>query len=315
MNSYLAARAISGQPSVEFVRTSCNSTTYPQLCYSSLSSYASAIQSSPKLLTQTAISVSLATARNASTMMSKLSKSRGMKPREVGAMIDCVEEISECVEQLQKSVEKMSHVGGFKFVVQMSDIQTWVSAALTDEDTCMEGFTGNAMNGTVKSKVRSQLVGYTNSDWAGDFDERKRTSGYVFFMGNMAFSWSSKKQLIVTLSTCEAEYVAASSGVCHAIWLRNMLKELQIMQEEPTKIYLDNKSAIAIANNPILYERSKHIDTRFHFIREHVKDKEIELIHVKSQDNISDIFTKPLKHESFLLLWKQLVIIKFKGGC
>ncbi|KAF8380467.1 hypothetical protein HHK36_027953 [Tetracentron sinense] len=158
MNSCLAARAISCQTSVEFVRNSCNSTTYPQLCYSSLSSYASAIQSSPKLLTQTAISVSLATARSASTTMSELSKSRGMKPREVRAMIDCVEEMSECVEQLKKSVEKMSHVGGFKFVVQMSDIQTWVSAALTDEDTCMEGFTGNAMNGTVKSKVRCQVV-------------------------------------------------------------------------------------------------------------------------------------------------------------
>ncbi|KAF8378940.1 hypothetical protein HHK36_028365 [Tetracentron sinense] len=154
-----------------------------------------------------------------------------------------------------------------------------------------------------------------DSDWAGDLDEWKSTRGYVFFMGNTAFSWSSKKQPIITLSTCEAEYVAASSGVCHAIWLRNMLKELQIVQEEPTKIYMDNKSAIALAKNPILHERSKHIDTRFHFIREHVKDEEIELIHVKSRYNVSDIFTKPLKHESFLLQWNQLDMIKFKGGC
>ncbi|KAF8380466.1 hypothetical protein HHK36_027952 [Tetracentron sinense] len=159
MNSSSAARTIPGETSVEFIRTSCNSTTYPKLCYSSLFSYASAIQSSPKLLTQTAISVSLATARSTSTMLSELSKSRGMKPREVGAVIDCVEEMSESIEQLQKSVEEMSHVGGFNnFVDQMDDIETWLSAALTDEETCMDGFTGNAMNGNVKSKVRNLVV-------------------------------------------------------------------------------------------------------------------------------------------------------------
>ncbi|KAH9672047.1 hypothetical protein KPL70_017573 [Citrus sinensis] len=86
-----------------------------------------------------------------------------------------------------------------------------------------------------------KLVGYSDSDWGGDVDDRKSTTGFVFFMGDTAFTWMSKKQPIVTLSTCEAEYVAATSSVCHAIWLRNLLKELGLPQEEPTEICVDNK--------------------------------------------------------------------------
>ncbi|KAL5545314.1 hypothetical protein UlMin_009098 [Ulmus minor] len=106
-----------------------------------------------------------------------------------------------------------------------------------------------------------KLGGYSDSDSGGDIDDRKSTSGFVFFMGDTAFTRMSKKQPIVTLSSCEAEYVAATSCVCHAIWLRNLLKELSMTQEEPTKICVDNKSAIALAKNPVFHNRSKHIDT------------------------------------------------------
>ncbi|KAL5575123.1 hypothetical protein UlMin_016822 [Ulmus minor] len=81
-----------------------------------------------------------------------------------------------------------------------------------------------------------KFVGYSDSDWGGDIDNRRSTTGFVFFMGDTAFTWMSKKQPIVTLSTCEAEYVAATSCVCHAIWLRNLLKEICLIQEEPTKV-------------------------------------------------------------------------------
>ncbi|KAL5566704.1 hypothetical protein UlMin_029868 [Ulmus minor] len=83
-----------------------------------------------------------------------------------------------------------------------------------------------------------KLVGYSDSDCGGDIDDRKSTSGFVFFMGDTAFTWMSKKQPIVTLSSCEAEYVAATSCVCHAVWLRNLLKELSMTQEDPTQILL-----------------------------------------------------------------------------
>ena len=111
-----------------------------------------------------------------------------------------------------------------------------------------------------------KLVGDSDGDWVGDTDDRKSTTGFVFYMGDTAFTWTSKKQPIVTFSTCEAEYVIATSSVCNAIWLRSLLKELQMLQEEVTKIFVDNKSALALAKNPIFHDRSKHIDTRFHFI-------------------------------------------------
>ncbi|KAL4020424.1 hypothetical protein IC575_019200 [Cucumis melo] len=149
------------------------------------------------------------------------------------------------------------------------------------------------------SSKEFKLEGYCDSDWAGDTNDRKSTSGYVFFIGNTAFTWSSKKQPIVTLSTCEAEYVAAASCVCHAVWLRNLLKTVGILQEDLTVIHIDNKSTIALAKNPVFHDRSKHIDTRFHFIRDCISRKEVQVEYVKTEDQIADIFTKPLKVNVF----------------
>ncbi|KAK2973657.1 hypothetical protein RJ640_017029 [Escallonia rubra] len=114
-----------------------------------------------------------------------------------------------------------------------------------------------------------------------------------------AFTWTSKKQSIVTLSTCEAEYVAATSTVCHAILLRSLLKELSFNKDESTQIYVDNKSAIAFAKNSSFHDRSKHIDTRYHFIHESIAKKEVQVKFVKSEDQVADIFTKPLNREVF----------------
>ena len=119
-------------------------------------------------------------------------------------------------------------------------------------------------------------------------------------MGDTAFTWISKKQPIVTLSICEAEYVAATSSVCHTIWLRNLLKELGLPQEEPSEIYVDNKSTIVLFKNSVFHDRSKHIDTRYHFIRECIAGKEVQIKYVKSQDQSVDIFTKPLKQKDFV---------------
>ncbi|KOM55883.1 hypothetical protein LR48_Vigan10g177500 [Vigna angularis] len=92
----------------------------------------------------------------------------------------------------------------------------------------------------------------------------------------------------------EMGYVAASWSVRHAIWLRNLLKSLEMMQEERVVIRVDNRSAIELAKNPVYHERSKHIDVRFHFIREKIKEGSVELEHVGTKQQIADIFTKPL---------------------
>ena len=114
-----------------------------------------------------------------------------------------------------------------------------------------------------------KLVGFCDSDFAGDIDDRKSTTSFVFFMGDCTITWSSKKQSIITLSTCESEFVAATSCSCHAIWLRRLLKELHLPQDEATNICIDNKAAQALIKNLVFHDRSKHIDTRYHFIRLH----------------------------------------------
>ena len=149
------------------------------------------------------------------------------------------------------------------------------------------------------SAADCNLVGYSDSDWAGDVEGRKSTSGYIFHFGSGAISWSSKKQQVVALSTTEAEYMAAASSACQAVWLRRLCDELNQKQGSPTKIFCDNKSAISLTKNPVFHGRSKHIDIKFHYIRELVSSKEIEVEFCKSEEQIADILTKPLKADIF----------------
>eukprot|EP00253_Pinus_taeda_P036216 PITA_36216 len=152
----------------------------------------------------------------------------------------------------------------------------------------------------------SDLVGYTDSDWAGSIDDRKSTSGYVFHMGSGAISWASKKKSIVALSTAEAKYVAATAAACQAVWMRRMLRSLGREQAKATVIFCDNSSAIALSKNSMFHKRTKHIYTRFHYIRELVSNGEIILQHCRTQEQVADILTKPLDQKSFEFLRKYL---------
>ncbi|KAL4574886.1 hypothetical protein LXL04_021726 [Taraxacum kok-saghyz] len=140
---------------MEFIKTSCSLTTYPTLCFNSLSTRSGVIQTSPKLLAETALSVTLDTTRTTKLSMVKLSKVNGMTPREVSAMKDCIELLSDSVYELKKSIEEMSDPGSKDARLVISDIQTWVSSALTDEDTCSEGF---ANDPKMKNVVRGKIV-------------------------------------------------------------------------------------------------------------------------------------------------------------
>ena len=121
------------------------------------------------------------------------------------------------------------------------------------------------------------MIGYTNSDFAGSIDDRKSTYGYVFSFGSGSVAWESKKQPIVTLSSVEAKYVAATATVCQTVWMRRTLFELQHEQNEPTPIFCDNKLAIALSINHVFHKRSKNIDTRYQFIRELINKNEISV--------------------------------------
>ena len=110
------------------------------------------------------------------------------------------------------------------------------------------------------SHVKNEdLLGFMDSDWVGFVDDMKSTNGYVFSLGSGVFSWNSKKQFVVTQSTTEAKFIAASSGVNQVIWLREILKDLGQRQQQVTAINCDNKTTISMVKNLVNHGRTKHI--------------------------------------------------------
>ncbi|XP_062119527.1 21 kDa protein-like [Humulus lupulus] len=141
-----------------YIKTSCNVTIYPRLCYESLSVFAENIKTNPKLLASTALNVTLEATKTTSAIINRLSRVQGLSPIEAAAVQDCVEVIGDSLDELQKSVCEMGQLGSYDFAVQISDIQTWVSAALTDDDTCVDGFSGRGMDGHAKATVRNHVL-------------------------------------------------------------------------------------------------------------------------------------------------------------
>lgn len=146
-----------------------------------------------------------------------------------------------------------------------------------------------------------ELVGYVDSDWAGCHDTRRSTTGWTFTLGGTPIAWASKRQKSVAMSTCEAEYIAAAEAAKEAIWLRNLLSELNIPQISlgPTTLMIDNNAAMKLTKNPEFHARTKHIELRHHFLREQVLEGNINVVRVDTKDNLADIFTKPLARAAF----------------
>jgi transposase InsO family protein len=145
-----------------------------------------------------------------------------------------------------------------------------------------------------------ELTGYSDADWAGDVNQRRSTTGYVFQLCGGAVSWQSKRQRTIAQSTVEAEYMAAASGAKEAIWLRSLLTGVGCMPSGPTILRVDNEGAIALADNPRHHDLTKHIAVRYHLIREHVADSTITLIHVPTELQAADGLTKGLSREKHI---------------
>lgn len=137
------------------------------------------------------------------------------------------------------------------------------------------------------------LQGWCDADWAGDLDSRRSTTGFVFKYGGGAITWASKRQGVVTMSTAEAEYTAASAAAREAIWLRGLLHALGV-GIDCVPLYSDSQAAIAIAKNPSISARTKHIDVRLHFIRERTAARDLELSYVPTAEMLADPLTKPV---------------------
>ena len=168
-------------------------------------------------------------------------------------------------------------------------------AHLTAAKQILRYLKGTANYGIKYQKSDSgNLIGYSDADWAGDCDDRHSTTGNLFLMAGGPVSWLSKKQAIVALSTSEAEYVAVSTATQEAVWLRRLLLDLKSPLDCPTVIMEDNQGAIAIARNPIVQTRTKHIDIKYHYVHEAVQDGVISLQYCPTNDMIADLLTKGL---------------------
>lgn len=157
------------------------------------------------------------------------------------------------------------------------------------------------------------MIGYLDADWRGDKIDRRSITCFGFMLQGAPISWSSKKQSIVALSSCEAEYVAGSFASCQANWLQNVLEELMIKLKPPIKLLIDNKSAINLAKNPIAHGKSKHIETRFHYLRDQVNKCKIKVEYCSTLNQVADIFTKLVKRAQFLKVRRELGVVCFES--
>ncbi|KAM1489207.1 hypothetical protein ACFXTO_032488 [Malus domestica] len=157
----------------------------------------------------------------------------------------------------------------------------------------------------VKGK-NAMLIRFCDSDWGRSVDDSKSTSGYAFSFGSEVFSWASVKQNCVALSTAEAEYISASEATVQVIWLRFVLEDFGELQTETTPVHCDNTTAIAITKNPVFHQKTKHIDMRYHFIKDALQEGIIDLMYCPTEEQLADIFTKPLTKDRFNLLRSKL---------
>jgi len=149
--------------------------------------------------------------------------------------------------------------------------------------------------GDVNDQCNKRLIGFVDADWGGDPDDRKSNTGYLFKYLGAPISWSSKKQTLVTLSSTEAEYIALCEAGKEALWLSQILKDFNEHVIEPPVIYEDNQSCIKMLQSEKSCHRTKHIATKYHFIRDLYKQNDIAVKYCASGQMTADMLTKPLE--------------------
>ena len=162
---------------------------------------------------------------------------------------------------------------------------------------------GGKMNG---------LLGFSDSDFAGNLDDRSSTSGSIFFYHGGPVAWSSRKQKCIALSTTEAEYVAGAEASATAIWLRCLCGDLNGV-DQTVPMFCDNNGAVLLAHNPEFHPKTKHIQNKYHFIRRAVEEKKITVTHIRAEDQLADIFTKPLPKVTFESMRARIGVGSLKG--
>jgi hypothetical protein len=173
---------------------------------------------------------------------------------------------------------------------------------------------GTAMYGLLFKGKGLTLNGYSDASW-GSTSDMKSISGYIFIMNNSAVSWKSKKQTIVALSSTESEYVALSEALKEALWLKKLLVSLNLMNEkDQIKIKEDNESCIKLSKNDTSHGRMKHVNLKYHFIRDYVQDGTLLLEYCSTDKMLADMFTKPLGLKQFTYLRNEMSITTFEDS-
>lgn len=181
----------------------------------------------------------------------------------------------------------------------------------------LAGTTSLGLNFERSGSDMLRLIGYSDSSYNTDPDDGRSVTGHMFYLGNSSVTWCSQKQDTVALSSCEAEFMAATEAARQAIWLQDLLREITGDVYGKTIIRIDNRSAIALSKNPVFHGRSKHIHSRYHFIRECVERELLEVEHVPGSEQKADILTKALGRVKYkemrdLIGVQDLKEIKFK---
>ncbi|CAM8988175.1 unnamed protein product [Rhodiola kirilowii] len=169
---------------------------------------------------------------------------------------------------------------------------------------------------TIQPLLSCTLSAFSDSDWAGDIDDRRSTGGYAVFLGSNLIAWSAKKQTTVSRSSTESEYKAVADTTAEIIWIEGLLKELNIQYNSPV-LWCDNIGATYLSTNPVFHARTKHIEIDYHFVRERVARKLLHIRFISSKHQLADIFTKPLPQPQFKECIRNLNLIStvdIEGG-
>lgn len=241
---------------------------------------------------------------DAGVKLGKAEKEEGVDEREYRRNIGCLRYLIHTRPDLACSVGTLCRY--------MHNPKVSHNAALKQVLRYLSGTLSYGLVFEVKSE--DSLVGYSDSSYNVDPDDGKSTTGHIFYLGGNPITWCSQKQEIVALSSCEAEFMAATETAKQAIWLQDLLNEILGRHGEKVVIRIDNKSAIALSKNPMFHGRNKHIHTRFHFIRECMEKGLVNVEHVARVRQKADILTKALGRVKFVEMRSLIGVQDLKNG-